>query len=403
MISLSCLSRPIAISAGCSLALLLPAGAQDFAQDLPAAPTGFAGALAMPGESILDGFSASVNLSGTYDSNVTLGGGRGLGAEEDDFILSAGTNLAYRSQGRDWVFGGSYRASYDEYLSRSSLSGFNHGAGFVAGFDGPKLKLMYNLGISFDRGANRYYSSFVERTNYSHGLTASYRISPKTSLSAGLSYSDTRADGGSFADTESFSANLAAMWQATPLIQVGPGIRYSLTTGSRHPDRETLGPTLNASYRLTSKVSLSSTVGMDFVSYDGGSYDDTALSASLAANYRASALWGMSLSIHRGTQADPRAAGAFNEVTSVRLGYNRRIRRLSLNLGASYEHNDLENRAGAAGGFGDRNYWSLDSSLGMPIFGDSASASIFAGYRESTGGQDTWDGYQTGFNISYSF
>jgi hypothetical protein len=378
--------------------------AQDFAATLPAAPTGFVGGFGGPVDSLMDGFSGSVSLSGVYDSNLRQGGG-GAGANTDDFTLSLGGNVGYRTQGRDWVGGGSYRASYSEYFDNSSFSGFNHGAGLFAGFQGPKLNAMYNLGIGFDRGANRYYGDFVERTSITQSLSASYRISPKTSLAANMGYSFSSADGAAYGDTQSFSAGLSALWRYSPLLQVGPGIRYGLATGQRQPDRHSFGPSLNANYTLTTKISLTSTVGLGFVEYSGRPSSDTSMFASLGANYRASDLWGMNLSLHRDAQADPAVAGGFNEITAIQIGYNRRIRRASFGLSLGYEHNSFENPGGAVANRGDSDYWSISTSLGMPLFANTVSSSVFASYREETSGRagSSWDGYQIGFSLARGF
>jgi hypothetical protein len=397
------LSFPCLLACSC-LPLAGVVSAQDFAASLPSAPTGFTGGFGGPVDTLLDGFSAGASLSGVYDSNVRQGGG-GAGATTDDFILSLGGNVGYRTQGSEWVAGGSYRASYSEYFDNSSFSGFNHGTSFFAGFQGPKLNAMYNLGIGFDRGANRYYGDFVERTSISQSLSASYRISPKTSIAANMGYSFSSADGAAYGDTQSFSAGLSALWRASPLLQIGPGIRYGLATGQRQPDRHSFGPSLNANYTLTSKISLTSTVGLGFVEYSGRGSNDTSVFASLGANYRASELWGMNLRLHRDAQADPSVAGGFNEITAIQVGYNRRIRRAMFDLSLGYEHNSFENPGGAVTNRGDSDYWNISASIGMPIFADTVSSRVFASYREETSGGAgrSWDGYQIGFSLSRGF
>lgn len=399
----------------CCLPLAGLASAQDFAASLPMAPTGFGsgfgggfgsglgGGFGGPLDTFLDGFGGGVSLSGTYDSNVTQGGSNT--PKEDDFILSLGGNVAYRTQGSEWVVGGNYRAGYDQYFDRSSLSGFNQGAGFIAGFQGAKLNAMYSAGFSFDRGANRYYSSFVERTSITQGLTASYRISPKTSIAGNMGYSFSKVSGSSFGDTQSFNAGISAMWRATPLIQVGPGIRYSLATGDRQPDRHLFGPTVSLNYTLSAKVSLVSTAGLGFVSYSGGGSGDASVFTSVGVNWAATEVWGMNLSLHRDVQADLSVAGAFNEITAIQIGYNRRVRRASFAVGLGYEHNSFENPGGAASTRGGRDYWSLNSSVSMPIFGDSVNSSVFASYRDQTSSGDgnSFDSFQIGFSLSRGF
>jgi hypothetical protein len=374
--------------------------AQDLAVDLPFAPTGFGSGLGGAVTPLLNGLNMSATVSGLYDSNVNQSMG---GTSESDFILSLGGTIGYQTQGSDWIVGATYRGSYDEYFSEGKYSGYNQGASFIAGYQGAKLDVMYNAGFDLDRGTNRYYSTFVERINIRQGITASYQLSSKTTLASNLGYSFTKANGGNFGDTETFDFGLSAFWQATPLIQVGPGIRYTLRTGSEQTDRHTFGPTLGLNYRLSSKIALTSRVGLDFVDYNNGSSEDTSVSASLGLNYRASALWGMNFTLYRDWQADPSVAGAFNEVTTVGIGYNRKIQRAMFNAGLIYEYNTVERPQG--GSSGSRDYWGVDTSLSMPILGGSTNARLFMGYRKQTagGGGRSWDSFQSGFSLTRSF
>ena len=378
---------------------------------LPSAPSGFSGTPGgFPvgggmGGGILDGFSIAATLSGIYDTNVTQSPGQPIAPIEDDFILSLGGNLSYLSKAADWTFGGNYRGSYDSYFNNSDFSGFNQGAGLVANYDGGRFSATMNAGIDFDRGANRYYgsSSFVERTNVSSGLTARYRLSSKTSLQGNIGQSFSTSSG-DYDDTDSIDVGASALWKYSPLTEWGPGIRYTRDSGSSQLDRSSLGPTMTVNYKLSKKVAMNSRVGVDFASYEGGGSSDPMLSASIGLNYDASKLWGMNFSLYRDAQADPSFAGAFTEVTALRLGYRRKVRRATMNLGVGYEANTTENPANTAGGGYDRDYFSLDGSLGMAVLSNTSFASLFMRYNDQSGSStDSWDSLQTGFSISRSF
>lgn len=403
-----------------SLAAFLPLGAATVSlpdapggfQSLPSAPSGFdlgpgtaLGTSAL-GDLILDGLSFATTFSGVYNSNVNQSPGPPLAPVEDDFIATLGASVNYLSTAPHFTFGGNYRASYDSYFSNSDLSGFNQGAGLVANYKGGKLTATLGLGIDFDRGSNRNYaSSFVERTNISSSLSARYRLSAKTSLAGNIGQTYTTASG-DFSDTESFDAGASALWQYSPLTEFGPGIRYTYRTGSgsSQPGRSSIGPTLNVNYKLSTKVGLTSRVGVDFASYDDGGSADPTFSSSVGLNYRASSLWGMNLSLYRDVQADPSVAGAFSQVTALRVGYNRKIRRVTWNLGMGYETTTTERPGGAGRGAPDRNYFTVDSSLGMALFSNTTSASIFLRYSDQSAGRtQSWDSFQPGFSISRSF
>ncbi len=418
-------SRPrqllgIASMALCHGAGVLQSPANAAAVALPSAPSGFsgqpgaaeisslsAGALAAgQGGNLLEGFNLVTSLSGTYDSNVTRSPGQPLAPIQDDFILSLGGNVGYLSKASEWTFGANYRGSYNSYFSQTEFNGYNQGGGLVANYDVGRLSASFTAGADIDQGSNQNYSSeFVKRTNYQTGLTTRYRLSSKTSLQGNIGQSFSTASG-DFGDTESVDVGASALWKYSPLTELGPGVRYTYRSGSSQTGRSSFGPSLNVNYKLSTKVAMTSRVGMDFASYDdGGSADDPAFSASVGLNYEASKLWGMNFTLYRDTQADPSLAGGFTEVTSFRLGYHRKLRRAILNLGAGYDLNRSELPSGVAGGDGaDRNYFNLDASVGMPIFSNSCFGNVFLRYvDQSAGAVNSWDSFQAGFGISRSF
>lgn len=354
----------------------------------------------------LDGFSLAAAFSGTYDTNITQSPGLPLAPIEDDLILSLGGRVDYLSKSTDWTFGGGYRGNYSEYFSHSEFSGYSQGGGVVANYEGGRLSATVNGGITLDQGSNRNYSSeFVKQTTYTAALNARYLLSRKTSLQGNIGETLTTASGGNFNDTESFDMGASALWKYSPLTELGPGLRYTYRSGSAQTGRTSIGPTLTVNYKLSSKVALNSRVGIDFASYQDGGTADPTLSASIGLNYEASKLWGMNFSLYRDTQADPSLAGAFTEVTSVRVGYRRKVRRASLNLGVGYDMNRSERPSDVAGGGGDdRDFFSLDGSLGMPVLKNSCIGSVYFRYGDQSSSTTvSWEALQTGFSISRSF
>ena len=374
-------------------------------------PTGFDNAAVFlpPGNSngeLLKGFNASVNLTGTYNSNITQATGTPADPISGDFILGFGGTVSYLSTARFWTFGGNYSASYNQYLDNTNFSGFNQSAGLVANYKGSKLTATLNTGFSAGQGANRNFASstVVDTITINSNLSARYAYSAKTSITANAGYGFTTASGGNFDDTSNLSLGMAALWKYSALTEFGPGIRYTANFGGSS-ERTSIGPTLNVNYTLSSKVSLNSRVGLDFTSFSNGGSSDPTTSALIGLNYNPSRLWGMDLSLFRDSRADASASGAFTQVTALRLGYTRKIRRASLNLGVSYEVSTTENSSSVAGGGRpDRDFFSLDASLGMAIFRNTTQASIFYRYSDqSAGATESFDSSQLGFSLSRSF
>lgn len=360
------------------------------------------------GGRILDGFSISTSLAATYDSNITQSPGLPQFPVEDDIFLTLGGTLNYLSKSSDLTFGGNYHGSYNEYFSHPDFSGYSQGAGLVSNYEGGRFTASLAGGVEFAHGSNRNYgSALVDQTNFNTSLSVRYRLSPKTSLAGNIGQNFSTASGGNFNDTTSFDAGASALWKYSPLTEFGPGLRYTYRSGDSQGGRTSIGPTLSMNYKLSTKVSLNSRVGVDFASYENGGSADPAFSTSIGLDYRASKLWGLNFSLFRDAEADPSLAGGYYQVTSWRLGYDRKIRRATLNLGMSYESTvyDTPETTGMGGtAQPDRNYLSLDASLGMRILSNTSFASVFMRYSDQSGGPvGSWDSVQTGLSISRSF
>jgi len=379
--------------------------------DLPVAPSGFSSASSIftrPPRKAEAGFSASGTLSTSYDSNVTQGDGSDNAAREGGFIISPGANLIYATEGRHWILGANYNFSYDEYLEQENYSGLNQKFAAFVGYRGGRFILNYSTGFDASRGINRFYSaggqqSVIETLNYQNTLVGRYTVSPKTSLVGTLILQNSDVQTAGYSDTFGFDANLAALWSMSALTDIGPGIRYTLRSGDNQQDRTGIGPTLNLNYQLSTKVAVRSRVGVQFVETDTTS--DTAATWSVAMKYQASKLWSADLSLFRDSQAAPSHPNTFNDVTNVRLGYQRKVRRLTLNAGISYELNRREKTEEDIP-TDDYDYLTLDSSLLIPILGNDDTDLIFSvRYRDlsAEGDRVSWNGIQSGIGIAKRF
>lgn len=387
-------------------ALLLPSrgAGQDLEAPLVAAPSGFselpAGVLPA-GNLLLEGLAYSVSTGYTYDSNLFQGSGKPGSPIENDIILSFSPGMTYRTQGSTWTLGLAGSLNYSSFLDQDDLGGLGYNTAVDLSYSKKPLTVAASLSYGLDRGVNRNYgSNFVENERFSGSLRASYVLSPKTSIDARLGHSISLPDGG-FTTTGSTSFDITAMWKATPLISVGPGIGWSWQGGDTQSTRETVGPLLRLTYKLSQKVALDGSFGVDFAEFGDTGRSDTSFSNRLGINYRASSLWGMNLSLSQGTEADGSSAGNFRETMAWRIGMNRRIRRASLGLGLSYETNESVTPTGA-GGAGERDYLRFDSSLSMPVFWQRAQASTFISWNQESGSRE-WDGFRFGVSLSAAF
>lgn len=352
---------------------------------------------------IRQGLSMSLSLTGIYDSNPSRGFSNTGNDSGGDFSLMLGGGVSYQSRASTWTYSANYSGGYRLFFDQSDLNGYSQNAGASLNYTGGPLTAGLSLGMDFGSGANRNYESVTDTINIRYALNARYLISNKTSLQGDFSQSYSTASGQGNRDTGSFDAGLAGLWKYSPLTEFGPGIRYTRRTQDSGPVRTSIGPTFTVNYQLSGKVSLNSRVGMDFVHIDGEGSQDLSFSTAVGINYRASALWGMNLSLLRDNRASYTADGQFEEVTALRLGYNRKIRRASWGLGISWESTSIENNATSAANAANRESFSIDTSLGMPIFRDTTQANIFIGYRDEIGTIQSSNSFQIGFGLSRSF
>jgi len=389
-----------------------PTAPNGYTSAMPTAPSGFAASSgAAPwsglGDSLLEGFSAGATFSSTYNSNVMPNQVVTNGSAKDDFILGLGGSLGYKSKASDLTFGGTYHGTYNEYFVHSNDSGYSQGGGLIANYDGARLSVAATAGLDIGRGNNTNYSSnFVEQTSINAGLTARYKLSPKTSLMGNFNQTFTTASGGNYSNTDSTDLGVSALWRYSALTEFGPGIRYTYRTGSTQTGRTSIGPTLNLNYKLSTKVSATSRVGVDFASYDTGATAKPTVSGSIGLTYQASKLWGMNLSLYRDTQADTSQVGGFTQVTALQIGYHRKVLRATWNVGAGYQFNTFEHPGiGVSGLRPDQTSVNVNTSLSMPVFANSCNASVFVGYNDQTGGTatNTYNSVQAGFSLTRSF
>ena len=385
---------------------LLPSAVagQDLEAPLVAAPSGFSelptGVLPA-GNQFLEGIAYSVSTAYTYDSNLFQGSGKPGSPIEDDIILSFSPGIAYRTQGSTWTLGLAGSLNYSSFMDHEDLGGLGYNTTVDFAYSRKPLNIVASLGYGLEQGVNRNYgSAYVENERFNGSLRVSYVLSAKTSLEARLGQSTSVPDG-SFTTTESANFDITAMWKATPLVTVGPGIGWHWRGGDTQSTRSSVGPLVRLTYRLSQKVALDGSFGVDFAEFGATGRSDTSFSNQLGINYQASSLWGMNLSLSQGTEADGASAGNFRETMAWRIGINRRIRRAVLGLGLSYESNESVTPTGA-GGEGERDYLRFDSSLSMPVFWQRAQAATFVSWNQESGSRE-WDGVRFGVSLSASF
>ena len=399
-----------------SLAAFSAAGVvngQEGAASLPELPSGFyeaaATAIGAGEEPSFGKLDFELGLLSRYDSNVTLGNPQGR-IEEADFLIqpSLKTSFQLGSGSGEWRFGldGNVARMNFEELDRFNVT--NYSFGLNGGYQSGRAKFLFNTAYASTGGVNRFVKDLFEQTSVSSRLKGEYTISPKTSLELSLSQNSITSETSGYADTSSTTFLVAGLWQATPLIRLGPGFRYGHRTaevGGPIQDQElkVAGPALRLDYKLSTKVNLTSNVGLGFADTPSG--DDELLNWQVGLNYRASSLWGLNLMMIRDTQATLFAGGGFDQVSSYRFGYTRKIRSARLNLGVSYEDREPQGVTQVVSSFRDSGYLNYTASLGLPVFGDEVDLSLDLAWRDfdTADSVQSWNGFQSGLSLKWLF
>ncbi|MDA7608231.1 hypothetical protein N8589_01515 [Akkermansiaceae bacterium] len=400
---------------GTALAAFSVAGVargQEGAARLPELPSGFYEAAAtVIGEEETPSFGKldfELGLLTRYDSNVTLGAPEGRFDEESDFLIQPSLKSSFQlgSGSGEWRFGLKGEVTRMDFNELDRFNATNYSFGLNGGYQSSRAKLLFNAGYASTGGLNRFVGALFEQTSVSSRLTGDYTISPKSSLELSVNQSSQESVTSGFADTSSTTFRVAALWKATPLIRLGPGFRYGVRTaevGLQDQELTVAGPVLRLDYKLSTKVSLTSNIGLGFADTPSG--DDELLNWRVGLNYRASSLWGLNLRMVRDTQATLFAGGGFDQVSSYRFGYTRKIRSARLNLGVSYEDRAPQGSTQVVAGFRDSGFLNYTASLGLPVFGDEVDLSLDLAWRDfdSADTLQSWNGLQSGLSLAWSF
>jgi hypothetical protein len=382
-------------------------GNSGFSQPLPGA-SGVGVGFDEAGE-LLSGLSAGCSASSFYDSNLNQSSGSGGAPVEDDFVQSLSTTLQWARSNSLWSVGLGASGSYELPLNTPDYKSVDYGVNADFAYHAGRLELALQLNQSFNEGSNRFYAAgdggAVRQSSYGFGFSAAYKVSSKTSLVS--TYNSSWTDGqGELMATVGSTANISAMWRYSPLLQVGPGLGYTGDSGSSLDARTTLGPTLSANYQVSRKISVQGLIGWEFTSggsrSDGGS--EPSLSTSLSASYALDRLWGFSLSLNRGVEADALADVGFRESTALQFAVDHRIGRANAVLALGYDQTAYLQAPEDSGRSGV-DYLTSSFSVSMPVIGDRASATAFVRYNNSMSDDllQDWDGFQIGCSLGYQF
>jgi hypothetical protein len=347
------------------------------------------------------GLSFQTYLKAYYDSNPgripeTI-------AHDGDFVTTAALVAAYRPVvvGR-WNIEANVVYGYNKFTDYEVLdSDFATISGSV-GYRGARTSARFSYGYQSATGANRDVgaSLIVQQINVNMNQGIRYRLSPRTSLDAGLSYNLAELSGAVADKRDNFAGRISGVWTFSPLLEIGAGIRLSEQETNLGFTRSSYGPTVLANYRISRLFTLRSDMSIEYATLNDNE-KQTGVDATLGMSYNPSALWGLSLDYRRSNQPLLANNSSFQVLDGIRLGVRRNLIRTSLNLGVAYEQSAIENTTGTTS-FGNE-FMSIDGSISRVLYKDVVHGSVYFRYADQTGAFQTWDSKQLGFSITYLF
>jgi hypothetical protein len=378
---------------------------RDVVAEMPSLPSGYSTVNAAKAQDKdRGGLDVTLRLSNLYDSNITHASGNGTDNVVSEWLITPSLQASYLLRNSLWQLGARVGLERDLYQELDEFNATNYSGKAFGGYKSKKVVASFTSGISSTSGFNRSTNGFTEQFSYHSGLLASYRFTGKTSLLASWKQRTTESQTSGFGDTSSLTTGLSALWNATPLISLGPGFRYGTRTGVDNEEFTVIGPTLRVDYQLSTKIKLRSSIGVDFTDspFTG---EDTLWNWAASLNYRASALWGFDLKMIRDTRATYSQGGGFDEISSYRFSYWRKVRRARAELGVSYEDRSPTDSQPTVAGIRDSNYLTFSAALTFPLYKDQADLTLNMIWKDQSTSDrsQSWDGLQTGLGVQWRF
>ncbi len=342
----------------------------------------------------------SLSTVASYTSNASLNDGG-----DSDLILSINPAAYYTTDpegGARNVVTAYYTPSYQHYFSDSSRGGFDQSGGVSFSTSGARASVGAFLNIAQSSGADRITGDYSESTIISGGLSGSYQVAPRTSLTAGLTAArssfSTEGTGG-----DVYSAQFGASWAATERLSVGPSLRYSRTEAETTGVRSATGLLFNASYSATDRIDLSASIGAEMVDHSrlSGS-EGPSLTGDLSLGYRINELWSTSASIRYANIPAPRDAGYVVNDLSFSAAVTRELLRGSLSAGATYSFSSYELVVPAAADRDDGKTLNLFLSYSRPLPWQRLSFFSSVNYSQSFSEED-WTQWSVSTGLSIAF
>lgn len=367
-------------------------------------------------------FGLSIRTGVQYSTNA-----RGGGTTEDsgDTIFSISPTVSYGRGVNDSraSVSAAYTPSALFYLDNSNLNRLNHRFSLNAGYQLPKTTIgisadysLSDAGDSYLAGgsaddqaddAERFLEDGTTSTTYGLGINLSHRLTGKSNLGLGLTYSDNLFDGSGI-DRSTFNSNLSWQYQMTGKISAGPYVSGERSAVEGGGDQTAYGIGTAIDYQVGAKTTIGGLIGVENRSFSGeGAVGEKAfLTYELNGGYAVTSKINLTGSLYRSVRPSYTEFDEATTSTGVNFGAAYQIlERVSTSASIAYAMDDFistQENVGASRGAQDYLSVSLGASWSV---GDQWVLGADFSWRQNSSDNSfqNFDTVVTGVSASFEF
>jgi hypothetical protein len=346
--------------------------------------------------------SSNLRVKATYDSNLTLDEDR----PKSDLVLALSPSLAYRSDpegGAKFSLEAGYTPEMKTYLKDSDLNSFDQAASAVLKYVGAKTLLSTYVNYREISGPDRFAEGFVDGSSISYGLSGSYQVAPRTSISANFRGSKstykTQQEG-----ADSYSTTLSGNWAYSERLSFGPSLSYSNQKSELTGTHQSYSLAAQARYTLDERLNFSGTFGIESTkdSRLSGKGARLGFTGDLTASYAIGNRWNWTSSIRYATLPSPSAQNYIIHDLTFSTGLTRELNRGTVGAAIDWSSSKYEQVGPAPGIREDSTFTSFALSYNRGIFNERATLDSSARYSFNKGDRD-YSQLQLSVSVNFKF
>jgi hypothetical protein len=192
-------------------------------------------------------------------------------------------------------------------------------------------------------GTDRITGQFVNGSLFTSGVTGSYQIAPRTSLSGSLTAAMSDYGSSSLVGADIYTALIGGYWSATERFSFGPALRYIYSSSDNTGSRDAWALYMQAQFRAGERTQIVGALGLEYAKSsrdEGGS--TVGLTGNLTAYYAINELWVWRSTIQYVTVPSPSDTNYVVNNLLIATGLDRQLLRGTLGGGLEFNFSNYE-------------------------------------------------------------